>query len=207
MNALEKLRVSAQELKLVSQISALLDWDQKTNLPPQGQASRAQQLGYLAVLLHQKGTSPALLKLIEKVEREDPDNLEACAMRRDFEISVRIPEKLVEDMAYASSLAGQGWEQARREDNFNLFSPHLSRLIELSQQTAEALSYQTTAYDALLDLYEQDMTAAEIEKFLAILKPAIHKLLINQPPPDLHILQKNYPIAKQAIDCECKNVI
>ena len=49
-----------REFRLLESIGAIASWDQHTYMPPKGANHRADQMGYLAKLGHEKLTSPRL---------------------------------------------------------------------------------------------------------------------------------------------------
>ena len=73
------------------------------------------------------------------------------------------------------------WARAREEGDFDLFRPHLERIVELTCERADALGYTTDRYDALLDLYEPGATRDEVNRIFDGLRgtliPLLHELL------------------------------
>ncbi|MEZ4559611.1 MAG: hypothetical protein R2854_24755 [Caldilineaceae bacterium] len=57
------------------------------------------------------------------------------------------------------------------------FAPHLSAMVELNRELADAIGYLEHPYDALLLQYEPDMTAARLTALFADLKAGILPLL------------------------------
>src|SRR5262249_4006436 len=60
---------------------------------------------------------------------------------------------------------------------FGLFQDDLARVMELKRRVAEHVGYRTEPYDALLDEYEEGMTAAELEKLFTTLRAETVQLL------------------------------
>jgi len=56
----------------------------------------------------------------------------------------------------ASVLGQQSWSAARKNDDFPAFRPHLERILQLKREEAQAIGFETCAYDVLLDDYEPD---------------------------------------------------
>ena len=54
----EKLCAHAREVALLNSTQSLLGWDERTKLPPAGGDYRAEQMSYLAGLIHRKQTAP-----------------------------------------------------------------------------------------------------------------------------------------------------
>jgi len=198
----QALRGYTEQLVAIRSGLALLGWDQKTKLPRKGHADRGRQLGVLAGVLHERATSPELGKLISAVEDVDADNVEARVMRRSYRLSTCLPAKHVVEFTQAAANANQAWEEARERDDFDLFAPHLERVLELSRTSAELYGYETEPYDALHDLYEEGMTAAELEPIFAGLRDPINELIEQQPEADVSALTRTFPLASQVEYCE-----
>jgi carboxypeptidase Taq len=157
--------------------AAVLGWDQETYMPRGAIEARAAQLGTLGRLAHELfvADETAALLAVAQTEAEGMgyDSDEASLVRvaqRDLEKATKLPSDLVAELARASSMAQQAWQEAREKADFFLFRPHLERLLELSVQKAEALGYEEHIYDALLDEYEPGMTKAEVDSVFSQLR-------------------------------------
>jgi carboxypeptidase Taq len=188
-------------------IVALLEWDQETYMPRRGAEHRADQVALIAGLAHQKLTSDEFGETLRAVEREgvgdDPvrrTNLRE--VRREFDRAVKIPTKLVQEIARASALAKEAWVKARQESRFGDFAPHLEKLLDLKRQVAGHVGWQTEPYDALMDEFEPGAQAAAIQAVFDRLKSELVPLVaaIAQAPrqPDLSILARFCPREGQA---------
>lgn len=160
--------------------AAVLGWDQETYMPTGAVEARANQLATLGRLAHEMFTSDTTADLLaayeQRVAGSDYDSDEASlarVTRRDYERAVKVPAELVAELARASSLAQQAWQEARAAADFDKFQPHLEKLIELALRKAEAIGYADHVYDALLDEYEPGMTKAEIETLFGRLRDAL----------------------------------
>lgn len=194
---LAALRAHATEMRAFTGALSLLGWDEKTKLPPKGAAFRATQKSVLAGLLHEKGTAPAVVRLIEAVENTDPGNREAKVARRGYEMSTKLPNAFVRELTQVSSEAGHAWQQARADNNFPDFAPYLENVVRLCREKAELLGYENERYDALVDIYEEGVTAAELAPIFEGLRVPIHELLALQPEADTAILERRYPVDAQ----------
>jgi carboxypeptidase Taq len=176
---------------------ALLGWDEQTKLPRGGVESRAAQKATIAALLHERATSDELDRRIAAVEDADPGNAEARVCRREYEQSTRLPESFVRELVMATSLGRAAWEHAREHDDFASFAPHLEKLVGLAQRQAELLGFETEAWDALHDLYEQGSTAAMCQRVFDGLRAPTLELLDQVPPADLDLLRQPCDLAEQ----------
>ncbi|MGQ9687766.1 MAG: carboxypeptidase M32 [Desulfobaccales bacterium] len=201
-----------RETALLQSAAQLLAWDQRTFIPPKGHAHRAQQLAFLARLIHEREIDPRVGEHLSTAEGshltaapESPEAVNLREWRRTYERAVRIPPKLAEELALAASEGQTAWEAARPRNDWPAFRPFLERLVNLSRLAAEAYTYTTEPYDALLDGFEVGETAAGLESLFGRLRPALVELLDaiqgSSRSPDLSLLQRHYPQALQEQFC------
>ena len=168
-----------QPVSQLSSISMLLSWDQDTYLPKDSQSSRAAQLSTLAGLLHEQVCCPELADLVDQIlESSADENLRAHARRarRHIDRSTKLPKALARELASAGPSAVSAWAQARSEDQFQTFAPHLVHLLDLKRQEAEAVG-GACAYDALLDEFEPEMTVAELDPLFKTLEQSVQLMM------------------------------
>ncbi len=204
----DNLRQRVRETALLQSTSALLEWDQQTGLPSQADDYRCQQLTFLAGEIHRRRTEPQLGELLNQLSVSslvaDPDSDEAAVvtnLKRDFDKDVCIPATLVEELAKATSAGHNIWIQERKNNDYAMFAPTLSRIIRLMQQKADAIGYEDCRYDALLDDYEPGVKTADVAQVLGDLRddlvPLIEKIAGSTKKPSSELLHRNYPVAAQ----------
>lgn len=169
--------------------AASLEWDQETYMPPGGQAARAQQLSTLRALAHDLLSADALMDLLEDAASiDDPLTADLVAVTtRDANNARRVPTALVQQMAKASAEAKEAWREARENNTFATFAPHLQLLLDLNRQKAAALGFAEEPYDALLDTYEPGMKTAAVADVFTSLRASLVRTveaIANQPAPD-----------------------
>ena len=196
-----------QENSRLGGVMGILHWDQEVIMPSGAAESRAQQLGALAGVLHEKTTHPEMGKLLDRLRKTDKNEFTAfewCNIRearRDFDMSTRIPKTLVTELAELSSRSHQVWVKARAENKFKEFAPVLKRLIELKVKWAHYVLPQMHAYDANIDIYERGTTQKDIspvfDKLKAELIPLIKAIKESSYQPDTTFLSGQFSIDKQ----------
>ncbi|HEY9055317.1 MAG TPA: carboxypeptidase M32 [Rectinemataceae bacterium] len=176
-----RLAALDKERTLLSHIGALLGWDQETYMPRAAVDERAEQLALIEGLAHEKAVAPEIGKILEELESQDSlDPLEKAYLRvcrREYDKETKLPSSLVTEMARATSLSQAAWAEARKNDDFASFAPHLERVLELNRQMAAALDPSAKAYDVLLDLYELGATEASISSVFAVMKADLLSVL------------------------------
>lgn len=208
--AYEELIRRSREEALLASCAALLGWDELTYMPRGGVEHRGRQMAYLAGLQHAKATDPLIGELLGNVEGSSlvrdpltPEAVNVREIRRVYERAIRLPRTLVEEIARITSLAQQEWAVARERDDYAHFRPWLDQIVALKRSEAEAIGFQTVAYDTLLDEYEPGARSQEIAQLFAALRndlvPLVAAIAETGRQPDATILQRAFPLARQRI--------
>ncbi len=176
-----------REGSTLASIGAILAWDQETYMPPAGADGRGAQMGVLAGMIHEKRTDPKVDEALAACESLvgkdiDADSSEAAnvrEMRRDFTLATRLPRTLVEEWARTTSKANDVWKKARKEKKFKDFAPWLEKVFELARRKATCYGWADGGepYDALLNLYEPGVTAAEVQAVFTPLRKRLADLI------------------------------
>ncbi len=174
LKQLKEILFQVYDLNAVQQ---LLNWDQQTYMPLGGAEERGEQLATLAQLAHERFTSPEVGELLEDlqvfVDQLPPDSDEACLLRvtrRLYGKQTRVPASYVAEFAQVTTLAQTAWEQAKANDDFEYFRPHLEKIVEMRQQYAEFFAPYEHIYDPLLDDFEPGLKTAEVQQIFGTLK-------------------------------------
>ncbi|MEO1585322.1 MAG: carboxypeptidase M32 [Planctomycetota bacterium] len=208
MTAYQDLASHLRECATLQSVGNVLGWDQETYMPGGGASSRGEQSALIAKLHHERASAAELGDLISACESEmdaNADTAEAANLRearRDYDRRTRIPSDLVSRLAEARSAAQHAWKKARDDDDFNAFRPHLDTVLGLTREMARCLAGEGgELYDALLDEYEPDAKAADIEAVFTPLRQRLSDLIKdiadNGTPPTTHILRARISPAKQ----------
>jgi len=147
------------EIAILNSTSAALDWDQETYAPPGAVEFRSKQMAYLAGKIHELKTSSAFREGLDAVSLGVENQRE---LKHQFDRATKLPKELVERASETSTLAKAAWSDARERDDFSLFAPHLSKLLEIAREQAEHWGYEDEPYDALLSEYERAAKTREV---------------------------------------------
>ncbi|GHV43773.1 carboxypeptidase M32 [Spirochaetia bacterium] len=213
---LEKLHRIDRECRHLEKVAAALQWDQETYLPSGGVEDRSEQLALLQGIAHERLSSPETGQLLaglgsvsdyprgdEKLPSLERDFLNT--LRRNYDRAVKLPPDFVTDAARAEGLSQAAWAQARRNDDFPSFLPHLRSMIDFARRKSEYWGFGgegkspgghsgdraqggqgLSVYDGLLDIYEPGMPAADIGAVFGPLRDRLVSLLKKIklcPPP------------------------
>ena len=198
----------AREAALLHSTQALLEWDERTKMPPAGGDYRAEQVSYLAGLVHRRQTDPVVGEYLAELSGSplaaDPHSNTGAVirnLRRDYEKKTKLPQALVEELARLSVLGQQAWAEARKANDFARFQPLLEKTVELKKQEAAALGYDDVPYDPLLDDYEPGAKTAAVRRVLAELReqlvPLVAAIVESGRRPNLDIVHGHCPTAAQ----------
>ena len=179
----DELKARLAEIHHIGRAKAMLEWDERTMMPPGGAEARAEQLAALVRVQHEKLASEEVGRLLDEVEPYGEelhyDTDEAALIRvarRDHEKAVRVPVELRAEIARASSIGEQAWVEARERSDFAHFLPHLERNVYLKLRYVHCFEREN-AYDPLLDDFEPGMKTGEISDVLGALKDALVPLV------------------------------
>jgi carboxypeptidase Taq len=167
-----------RDAEVLHSASSVLMWDMETMLPEKGTEARSEQMRMLAGLVHERRTTERMGELLAAAEGEASASGDTTAqanireLRRDYDQLTKLPQSLVEEMTKTRSLAQHAWSKARDANDFAAFLPWLEKQVELNRRKAECLGAPAGGelYDALLDQYEPEMTAARTEEIFTPLR-------------------------------------
>lgn len=211
LDALSELhRLDRSRLRM-SRVSAVLQWDQETYLPPEAVEERADQLADIEGLAHERAVDPRIGNLLESLGSTSgapsgDESLPAVerdflrVLRHDYDLETKLPQSLVEDMARDAGLSQAAWVAARKANDFSAFSPHLRKMVSYARRKAECWGYTNAPYDGLLDEYETGMTEARISSLFDPLAERLSSLLRRiaaAPVPDVGVLDREFPVPLQ----------
>ncbi len=192
VTAYDALTVHLRRLTALEQVAGLLNWDQETQMPPKGAAQRAEQAAAVASAIHAQASDARIAEWIDAAgPQEGPAAVNLAEAARLHARAVRIPAELAAELASAAVQAQTAWEAAREANDFAVFAPMLSRMVDLKREEARCLAPDgQSGYDALLDDYEPRTTAAELEALFGQLRPGLRSLreriaAAQQPAPAL----------------------
>src|SRR5688572_4697804 len=127
----EKLKQLKSRLARVADLSSaalLLQWDQRTKMPPGGAGARGDQLGTLEALAHEMFVDEEVGTLLEDLlpyaDSLPYDADDASVIRvawREYQKSVRMSKDLVERMAQVRTAASEAWNDAKVNSDYSRF--------------------------------------------------------------------------------------
>jgi carboxypeptidase Taq len=204
---LKKLKVLLQERYDLQAVNNVLIWDQTTYMPPGGAQARGRQSALLERLSQERLVDPALLRLLEELEREteslpyDHDDAALVrASRREYELYGKIPPEFIGEFYEHASATYQEWTTARSDNDWNRLAPYLEKTLDYSRRYAEYFPGYDHIADPLVSRADYGMKAADIRRIFAELREQLVPLIeaIRQAPPvDVSCLRGHFPKESQ----------
>jgi carboxypeptidase Taq len=205
-DALTELRERLAEIADLNAAGGLLGWDQQTMMPDRAAPLRAEQLGTLGKLVHERFTDDAIGRLLDAAEANgiEAGSVDAAMLRvtrRDWEKARRVPSELAAELARAGALGHRAWVEARERSDFGAFLPYLRCNVELKLRYVECFDGYDDPYDVLLDDYEEGMTSAEVDALFTELRaglvPLIAAIAERGDAVDDAALHGDFPVERQ----------
>jgi len=185
----DKLMAKVKEITVLQTIISIIHWDMETKMPPKGINLRSQQLAMLSQIEHRMSTSPEIEALLSKIEK-DPDydalresqKRNVYLIRKYYNEQTKLPEELVVETARQEAITIDVWKKAKAAKNFSIFKPELEKLLQLKKKAGRILmdvKATATPYDALIDIFEPEMTAETISKIFEELKEGLVSIMVK----------------------------
>ncbi|MBN1660588.1 MAG: carboxypeptidase M32 [Anaerolineae bacterium] len=204
----EELCTRLGEIADLNTAAAILSWDQQTYMPPGSAVMRAATMATLRKTAHEwftaDETGQFLQDLAPWAEEQEYGSFEASLVRvtrHRYERMRKVPSDLVARLTRARAIGHAVWEKARPANDFALFQPNLEEIVDLNIEMAEALGYEDRRYDALLDGYERDMKASEVQRLFDEMKvgllPLVEAIAERKGAVDVSVLRREYDEQKQ----------
>lgn len=192
MTAFDELMAYQRQTEALAQIAGRLGWDQETVMPRGAAEQRAEEMAAIESVLHARRTDPRIAEWLARAEA--PDEIGARALEliaRSYHRNAAVPADLAAEIARTTSRAQGIWAEARAKEDVGHFLPILTRVIDLMRQKGQALAQAGFGagdpYDALLDDYEPEATAATIGAMFDRMRPrlvALRERILSRPSPE-----------------------
>ncbi len=208
MKTYKALIEKSQKMGLLNSFEFLLDWDMQTQMPDEGIAVRSQQKELVALLRHKEQTSTRFGKQLAELidldtgevlagELDDGKQANLKRWREDYLKATKLPGAFVKKLAKTTARSQHAWTEAKKENSFKKFAPHLKKVIELMRKQADYLGYQDHPYDALIDIYEPGMKTRAMDAIFDELRSPLLNHVKNAREVDSSFLRGTFKKEKQ----------
>lgn len=204
---LEQFKAYLNKLDRYNQVTTQMAWDMYTQTPKKGYGYKIDAITYFSTEAFKLGTSDELGRLYEKMSEPEEYNALSEAMkltvrrgRKEYEKKKMVPADFYEELVKASNISQKVWEEAKRNSDFDMFCPHLQKMIDMQAKLARYIEPDKEVYDTMIDMYEEGMDSATIDRLFSEMKEALVPLLkkiMEKPEPDSSIFTGSYDINRQ----------
>lgn len=182
-----------------------LHFDVMTNAPKLGIPYRNH---IISILYGEYFTLVANLETIKKLEEilslQDIDQ----ELRKEIELQLReldemryLPKKVYVEFTKILFDSEIAWAEAKTKDEYQIFMPHLHRVIEKQKEVLTHINKQKSGYDYLLDRYQKGTSIESYDAFFNEIKeallPMIKQIQAKAAPIDNSPLYQFFDIKKQ----------
>ncbi len=188
-----------QKIADIKYASAVLQWDQETYLPKNGNDARGRQIATLNELAHKLFIDSKLEDLMKELllsnQLSDHQKRNVTLSLEDYNKSKKLPSTFVRRMSETVNKSFHAWLNARRENKFSIFKNPLQEIIELKKQEADLLGYENHPYNALMNDYDKGLTTTIVDKLFSDLQPQLSHILekiTDQPSTDDSMLHQHF---------------
>ncbi len=198
------LRERLAEISDLWRAGSVLGWDQRTMMPPLGAPARAEALGTISRIAHERFVDDEVGALLERLrpyeeslEYDSDDASLIRVTRHDWEKARRVPSELRAEMVRAGARGHQIWVEARANDDFASFLPALQENLELKRRYVECFEWEDSPYTPLLDDYEPFMTTTEVAEVFGVVRPVLSEIVQAAPRVDASFFETHFPQERQ----------
>lgn len=176
MSAFDELMGFARDTAALGQVAGRLGWDQETMMPRGAADQRSEEMAAMEKVLHARRTDPKVGEWLAAIDAASLDAVGQAQLREircSFERASKVPADLAVEIAKVTSKAQGQWAQARADEDVPAFLPVLEQVVALKRQEGQALANGGDVYDAMIDDYEPNMTAAELADMFGTMRPRL----------------------------------
>jgi len=206
MSVKESFLDRLSQIKGLEYAGNIVYWDLATGAGARGMHVRSKAFGVLSSQVQMMMTSEAFLSELEILEEgldqlDERDALIVKEARYQLDRISKIPPVEYREYTELTSKATVVWEEAKEKADFELFAPHLEKIIDFKRRFSDYFGYEGHPYNAHLEDFERGMTVEVLDVFFEELKETIVPIVKaigekNQQPMD-DFLSLSYPVEKQ----------
>lgn len=189
----------------------VVGWDSATEAPKGAFQRRAEMMGVLSGELFQLSTNEeyqtVVYGLFERLEElSDIDKKQIIKAKKDLDKATKIPQDEFVEYNKLIGLSQRLWEDAKENDDFELFRPNLEKIIEFNKKFVGYYEIDDHPYNVLLDDFEEGMSMVEYDKFFNTLKtdlvPFVKEVLNSGKELNDGFALESFDPEKQKLFCD-----
>lgn len=170
-----------KNLWALSYTTGIVHWDLETYMPKDGASARGEALARISTLRQKMFLDDEFVKLIHKSKLIKGLTSEEKAVVRillkNLEFYEKLPSSFLEEFEKLTNTATVVWRDAKTKNNYKLFEPHLKKIFEMNRKMTELIGFEDSPYDALLDMYEEDLKTTQVLNHFNSIIPQLKNIL------------------------------
>ncbi len=203
--AVAKLKEKNRLLNAYYHAMGVMYYDNETVAPKNSIEGFSNTLAALSEVTYKLSVNEenfALLDFLTEhaAELDEITRREVEEAQKSLKLMRNIPMDEYVEYQRVQSEASACWHEAKVNNDYASFEPHLKKLVEFNIRFAKYAEPDMDPYDYWLNEFEEGFTQDVLDKYFdkvkSALVPLIHKISEKQQPDDSFIY-KFYPIAKQ----------
>lgn len=180
MTAISDLLAFERQTQALGQIAGRLGWDQETMMPSGAAALRGEEMAAIEAVLHARRCDPRVGDWLAGADATtEAEHAQLREIRKSYERAQKVPSDLAQALAKVTSQAQGIWANARADGDVSAFAPTLAQVVKLKREEGAALAVGGDVYDAMLQDYEPDITAADLDQMFGAMRPVLSELRGN----------------------------
>jgi carboxypeptidase Taq len=196
-----------KKIKILKNVGGILHWDSSTMMPKHSFKARAEEMALLSSIQQKFLRSEQFGNALENIQYDDLDDWQKAnirEMKSSRDNALAVETRLIELFTKATAEGKVVWEKARKDNNFQLFAPHLKKIISLARDIGKARQEyfkKDSAYDGLLDQYDKGSNQKDLDIIFSDLRkwlPSIISQVIDkQKPMQIIAFDQDFSVEKQ----------
>lgn len=181
---LKEYRTYKAEMKRAQEVVSLFNWDLRSRAPKASTKQKLEIIGHFSQERFKISTSEEygnVLKALKQPEHYNeldlPMQITIDRELESYERFCRVPADFYRNMVVTRGQCEKAWEQAKAENNWELFAPWLEKNLAITEQYARYIQPNQDPYDTLLANSQEGMTCDVIEKLFQETKDGLLPIL------------------------------
>lgn len=206
MSDFDTFKAIQKKMKAYQTVLSIASWDSNTEAPKDCFPYRSEMLSIISGEHFSLTTSPeykqAINALLGKSDELNANQIrEVEKAKKGLDKIDKIPKGEYIEYNKMRTMAQRVWEEAKENDDFELFKPYLEKIVDYQKKMVAYRSDTDTPYNVLLDDFEEGMTMEKYDEFFDTIKtelvPFVKEILEAKEKENDAFITRSYPKAKQ----------
>ncbi|MGL4382251.1 MAG: carboxypeptidase M32 [Bacilli bacterium] len=199
---MEKIHSLLLKQKAYQSAITALHWDLETEAASKSKANIASSIGYLSGEAYSIFVNEEMISYIDNLDLNQLSALDQKVikeLKKDLDKIKVIPKEEFVAFQTLKANATNTWQEAKNTNNYSLFSPYLSQLIDYTKKFMAYRNEAKPLYDTILNDYEEGLNMKTLDHFFNLLKDELQASikLVNENPLTLKKMPDHYGAGKQ----------